>query len=68
MNRSTDSRRPIFAMGAFIAVAGWLGVGCETHVIGAKGIGASSTHPTTSEPAGSDPLSKKVWGNSGSQP
>lgn len=36
---------------------------CETHVIRSDGIGARSNHPTTYEPAGSDPLSRKVWGD-----
>ncbi len=67
MNKSTYSPRRLLALGAFIVLAAGLASGCETRVIGAKGIGASSSHPTTSEPAGNDPWSKKVWGDSDPQ-
>lgn len=37
--------------------------GCETRVIRSDGIGARSMYPTTHEPAGSDPLSRELWGD-----
>jgi len=62
MNNLTASRRPLLAVASLIALAAALAFGCETRVVGAKGIGASSTHPTTSEPSGTDPWTRKVMG------
>lgn len=68
MNKSADSRGGLLALASLIALAAGLTFGCETRVTSATGIGASSTHPNTEQPAGSDPLSKKVWGGKDSQP
>lgn len=65
MNKSPESRKPWFAMGSLIALAAALSFGCETRVVGAKGIGASSSHPNTSEPSGNDPWSNQVMGKQG---
>ncbi len=58
----------MIAAGVLVVASSFVSFGCETTVIRREGIGASTTHPTTGEPAGSDPLSRKVWGGNGSQP
>ncbi|MCL4196894.1 MAG: hypothetical protein KJZ69_05315 [Phycisphaerales bacterium] len=59
-------------LGRTLAALGLIGVacisatlfaGCETRVIRRDGIGSESSHPTQYEPSGSDPLSRKVWGD-----
>ncbi|MEQ8770821.1 MAG: hypothetical protein RIB60_09975 [Phycisphaerales bacterium] len=48
MKKTTHIGRVTAACGAMLALAAL--PGCYTHVIDAKGIGADSRHPKTSEP------------------
>ncbi len=59
--------RTLAALGMAGVMCVWVTVlaGCETRVIHRDGIGSESSHPTQYEPSGSDPLSRKVWGDPG---
>ncbi|MCC6908201.1 MAG: hypothetical protein IT430_09705 [Phycisphaerales bacterium] len=62
MNKSTGPSWRRLAIGGLVLAAVMAAVGCETHVVSREGIGASSAYPDAEQRAGSDPLSKRVWG------
>jgi len=65
MNQARKSAIARLALGTLCLALVALSAGCETKVIRRDGIGADSNHPTRYEPSGSDPLSRKVWGDPG---
>lgn len=63
MLKARRSGKALVGVSLLILVGAAVVSGCETRVIRSEGIGASTTHPTTEEPAGSDPVSRKLFGD-----